>query len=233
MSAAVKKFGRLLLMAGGEHGRRGKGDPSLASFIESFGFKSPSVAYLGAASDDDPYYYSITEKTLLASGAGSVYLESFGRGCLSRLEAADIIFISGGDVESGMANLQSCGAIPFLVDLFKRGKPFAGVSAGSIMRGKAWVRWSDPNDDSSASLFPCLGFARLICDTHDEYDDWSELKAALAISPENELGVGIPTGGSLVIEPDGALSNESGKLVHFRSSAGACVPFNAIASPVS
>jgi len=214
-------FGRLLLMAGGEHGSRGKGDPALRSFIASLGIERPRVAYIGAASDDDQHYYSITEKVLVASGAVTVFMEGFGRGCLSRLQESDMIFISGGDVETGMANLESCGAIPHLAELFKRGKPFVGVSAGSIMLGKAWIRWSDPDDDSSASLFPCLGFAKIICDAHDEFDGWGELKSAISLAPEGEDGYGIPTGSALLLEPNGAVSHVGSAPVRFKSASGA------------
>ena len=195
--------GSLLLMAGGEHGGKGKGDPILAKFISMCFQKPPRVMYIGAASDDDPYYYSVIEPVLLASGASEVFLANFDRSPSSekRIASADLAFISGGDVESGMANLEAAGAIKTLISLYKGGLPFVGVSAGSIMMGKAWVHWSDPDDDSTASLFPCLGFADFICDTHDEFDDWGELKTAISISPAGETGHGIPTGGAILIEP--------------------------------
>jgi peptidase E len=55
--------------------------------------------------------------------------------------------------------------IDFLRNQYRKGKPFFGISAGSIMLAKNWVRWSDPQVDSSAELFPCLGISdlRQIC----------------------------------------------------------------------
>ena len=75
------------------------------------------------------------------------------------LESADIIFISGGDVAAGMEVLKEKNMVGFLTGLYRQGKPFWGISAGAIMLADRWVRWTDPDDDASAELFPCLGFA--------------------------------------------------------------------------
>ena len=45
------------------------------------------------------------------------------------------------------------------------------------MLARRWVRWTDPHNDDSAELFPCLGFAPVFCDTHGEGDGWGELRA--------------------------------------------------------
>jgi hypothetical protein len=209
-------------MAGGEHGGRGKGDPVFASFLDMLGLKSPRVAYVGAANDDDSYYYSVIETALLESGAGEVFLASFKGNASARRrpEGADIVFISGGDVECGMMNLAADKAIGPLIDLYKRGMPFVGVSAGSIMMGSSWVHWSDPDDDSTASLFPCLGFADFLCDAHDEFDDWGELKSALSVSEDGSVGYGIPTGGGFVIAPGSAPKPCGKEIAVFRRLSG-------------
>ena len=200
-------------MAGGEHGGKGKGDPILSEFIESLESKSPRALYIGAASNDDTYYFSIIEPVLLNSGAKEVHLASFDGTAHSKklIASSELIFISGGDVESGMANLEAVKAIPILIELYKNGVPFVGVSAGSIMMGKAWIRWKDPDDNATASLFPCLGFTKFACDAHDEFDDWGELKSAMRISPEGETGYGIPTGAALLVEPDSTTPIAIGK----------------------
>ena len=73
------------------------------------------------------------------------------------LESADIIFVSGGDVEAGMDVLQEKNMMSFFNELYRQGKPFFGISAGAIMLADRWIRWPDPDDDDSAELFPCLG----------------------------------------------------------------------------
>ena len=73
------------------------------------------------------------------------------------------------------------------------------------MLARQWVRWEDPADDATASLFPCLGFAPLLCDTHGEDEDWEELRALLRLTPEGTLGYGIPSDAGLCSHPDGSV----------------------------
>ena len=104
-----------------------------------------------------------------------------------------------------MEVLEERGMMPFLRDLHAGGKPFFGLSAGSIMLARRWIVWDDPNDDSTSSAFPCMGFAPVLCDTHAEDEGWEELRALLLISPEGTSGYGIPTGGGLRVHPGGEL----------------------------
>ena len=110
-------------------------------------------------------FRSWVTRLLRNAGAGEVTLAPL---CGSRgdpgkakavLEASDLVFISGGDVEEGMRVLEEKGMTGFLRRLHRAGKLFFGISAGSIMLSRKWVRWRDPHDDGSAELFPCLGFA--------------------------------------------------------------------------
>ena len=117
----------------------------------------------------------------------------------SCLDSANAIFISGGDVERGMTVLNRLGLCPYLRALAKQGKPFIGLSAGSIMLARSWIRWKDPRDDASAELFPCLGLAPVCCDTHDEEAGWAELHALLRLLPAGSEGWGIPSSGDLVV----------------------------------
>jgi cyanophycinase-like exopeptidase len=144
-------------------------------------------------------------------GAGRITLAPLAgrRGKLEKaraiLESADMVFISGGDVEAGMEVLEERQILPFLHELFERGKPFFGSSAGSIMLGRQWVRWEDPDDDATASLFPCMGLAPIVCDTHGEAEGWEELRTLLWLTQEGTVGYGIPTGAGLRVCPDGTV----------------------------
>jgi cyanophycinase-like exopeptidase len=196
----------LFLIAGGRGMERIKGpDPLIQEVVRSTGVARPKVAYVGAASGDNPAFRLIVAKILQKAGAGVVTLAPLcgRRGSLERalpvMEAADLIFISGGDVEEGMRVLEQKGAAAHLARLQKEGKRFFGISAGSIMLAARWVRWTDPHDDGSAELFPCLGFAPVLCDTHGEGEGWTELTALLALSPVGATGYGIVSGSALVV----------------------------------
>jgi cyanophycinase-like exopeptidase len=171
----------------------------------------PSIAYVGAASGDSQPFFSMISGYLRRCGAGRITLAPLasrrGKSEKARaiLEMADMVFISGGDVEAGMEVLEERQILPFLHELFERGKPFFGTSAGSIMLGRQWVRWQDPDDDATASLFPCMGLASIVCDTHGEAEEWEELRTLLRLTPESTFGYGIPTGAGLCVCPDGTL----------------------------
>ncbi|HVP77080.1 MAG TPA: Type 1 glutamine amidotransferase-like domain-containing protein [Thermodesulfobacteriota bacterium] len=199
------------LMAGGRDSLRTDRDPLVARVLASCGVPHPSIAYVGAASGDSQPFFSMISRYFRRFGAGRITLaplagrRSKGKEARAILESADMVFISGGDVEAGMEVLEKRQILPFLRKLFETGKPFFGSSAGSIMLGRQWVRWEDPDDDATARLFPCMGFAPVVCDTHGEAEGWEELRALVRLAPEGTVGYGIPTGAGLCISPDGTL----------------------------
>ena len=212
------------LMAGGRGGR--SADAILAAIFRDIGKDSPSIAYVGAASGDDRQFFRMMSG-MLVRGTGSrvdqVMLCSPGADlnkAKNILQSSDAVFMSGGDVEAGMTILREKGLIEFFLDLFRQGKLFFGASAGSIMLARKWVRWRDPDDDATAELFPCLGIAPVVCDTHAEEDDWEELKAALSLEEGPVRGYGIPSGTALKVYPGGRLEALAGPVVQFESRQG-------------
>ena len=198
------------LLAGGPGSRR-RGDTLLNQVLESCGQPNPSVAYIGAASDDNPGFFSMISNHMRDCGAGHVTLipfagRRFNPGKVQAiLESADMVFVSGGDVEAGMQVLEKRKILPWLHQLYTSGKPFFGLSAGSIMLAQQLVRWDDPTHDATARLFPCMGFAPLLCDTHGEDERWEELQTLLRLTPDGTLGYGIPTGAGLCVAQNGTV----------------------------
>ncbi len=214
----------LFLLAGG----RGQRDPAVKLFFQSNNCKEPAVAYVGAASDDDLEFFRHIEGYLRDMGAGSVKLARMAKGARINqskeiLEKADVVFISGGEVELGMQTLARRKMDVFLQELYRQGKPFFGISAGSIMLGREWVRWRDPEDVDTAELFPCMGLADVLCDTHDEKSGWDELQAALALKKEKSIGYGIATGTGLLVFPDERIEALGGPVSRYIKDHGTVV----------
>ena len=105
--------------------------------------------------------------------------------------------------------------LDFFDGLYKQGKPFFGISAGAIMLAEKWVRWPDPDDDNSAELFPCLGYAPIICDTHDEEGGWEELQAALMLEKTGGKGYGLASGSGVRVTSDGKVEAIGGTVYQF------------------
>jgi cyanophycinase-like exopeptidase len=225
----------LFLLAGGRAMKAQKGpDPLLQTVFRRNNLHRPAVGYVGAASGDDPAFRLRVSSLLKDAGAGEVRLAPLcgKRGNIEKakevLENADIIFLSGGDVDEGMAVIDETRMTDFLQRLYRSGKPFFGISAGTILLARRWVHWRDPEDDGSAETFPCLGFAPLLCDTHGEDDEWEELKALLILSPNGTVGHGIVSGSAIAVESDGILSALGGEIHRFRKGAGGVVQIESL-----
>jgi peptidase E len=220
----------IYLLAGGPGSRRSQGDPILTRVLTSGEASSPSIAYVGAASGDSRPFFSMIADHMRGCGAGEITLAPLaGRWTKPEktraiLESADIILVSGGDVEAGMEILEERRMLPFFRDLHRAGKAFFGISAGSIMLAREWVVWDDPDDDATASILPCMGLADVICDTHAEEEEWAELRVLVRLTPKGAKGYGIPMGAALCVHPDGALEALGAPVPCFVSTGGAAVP---------
>jgi peptidase E len=186
----------------------------------------PVIAYVGVATGDNwPFYKMISglikracacqiDRVLIAQKKADLEKAKLA------LQSADAVFMSGGDMEFGMSILEEKNLVAFFLELYNENKLFFGVSAGSIMLANEWITWSDPDDESSAGLFPCLGIAPLICDTHAEEDDWEELKSALRLKNDGAIGYGIPSGACLKVYPDGTPEALGGAIARYGTQKG-------------
>jgi cyanophycinase-like exopeptidase len=201
----------VVLIAGNPRSRRKGPDALLRKVLADAGKPCPSIAYVGVASDDDRGFFRWLAAMFQQAGSGDVRMVRLAspRADVAEaravLERSDVVFMSGGDVEAGMAHLERHALVPFFNELYRGGKSFFGLSAGSIMLARCWIRWRDPDDDASAEEFPCLGLAPVVCDTHAESDGWEELRALMKLTG-NGIGYGIPAGGALRVNADGSVS---------------------------
>jgi peptidase E len=180
----------------------------LAALAEA-GSDSPLVAYVGAASNDDAGFFSMMRAGLALPRGQLRRVELASPRALATearalLEDADLVFFSGGDVELGMRVLDERDVAMTVRRLAREGKPMFGVSAGSIMLAREWVRFPEDDDEEKAELFPCLGVAPLHVDAHDEDDGWAELRALLRLvarrGDDEVVGYGLTRQGGLRVE---------------------------------
>ena len=179
--------------------------------VAAAGVPKPLVAYVGVASDDNFGFQKMLSAAFAGSGA-RVEMARLAKktakvsAARQLLADADLVFLSGGDVEHGMNLLDERGVADDLRRLAAAGKPFFGISAGSIMLGRHWVRFPD-DDDAKAEPFACLGIAPLSMDAHSEADGWSELRVLVRLLGRRDpdvVGYGVPSRGCLRVTLDGA-----------------------------
>jgi peptidase E len=190
------------------------------------GMEKPHVAYIGTANGDSTAFFQMMKPLLKKSGANKVSFVRLAKknpdleAARNVLAGADLIFLSGGEVEDGMNWLKKHGLCGFLKDLYESGKRFMGVSAGVIMMGTHWVRWDVPGDDSTAQLFPCLGIIPKRFDVHGESEDWVELKAALKLLGNGSRAYGLPGGSMISADSQGTLVNLQKEYLVFVNEGG-------------
>jgi peptidase E len=212
----------IYLLAGGRATKRGTYAALLRRIFALTGAARPKVAYVGAATDDDAQFLGWMNSFFTAGGACDFELAPFAgrRRSLAAarrvLEAADLVFVGGGDVEAGMRWLARPAAAALLEKRWRAGAPLVGVSAGAIMLASQWVRWRDPDDDSTAAVFDCLGLAKTLCDTHGEADGWPELRALLRLKGRGAVGYGIRTDAAIAVSPAGKVEVLQGEVDRLR-----------------
>ena len=202
----------IYLFAGGRGKTTFSSLTEMGKIIRSIGKKKPEVVVVGVASlKDNLLIYSLMAALIKLSCKCKVRRVQIARPdadidkAKEMLRKADAVFMSGGDAEAGMRILEEKNMVGFFQDLERQGKVILGASAGTIMMSEKWVRWRDPDDDTTAEHYSCLGLAPVICDTHAEGDNWGELKTALQLEKEGTIGYGIPSGAYLKAYPDGRL----------------------------
>jgi cyanophycinase-like exopeptidase len=205
-------------LIGGQHGSRHFGTkPYLGRALLLTGREAPRALYIGAASDDDPAFGEALCAVLAAAGAREVLWPRLtGKrrelaAARAALEAVDLIFVGGGDVEAGMQALREADLIASVVAAADRGAVFAGMSAGAIMLGERWIRWPHGHaGDDEAETYECLGVAPCSLDTHGEDDDWVETRAFAAVRARElrrkARAYGVPSGGALVVGAGGTIA---------------------------
>lgn len=185
--------------------------------------RRPLIAYLGAPSGDSLAFEKLISVLVFGPTANVVPVRLKRRSTTTStikgiLDDADLVFITGGDVDLGMRLIAERGLVGHLRALHDKGAVFEGISAGAIMLGRHWLRF--PNgDEARAEAFECLALVPASFDVHGEADEWSELRSLArvlpSVSPEQGEVYGLPSGGAAAWR-DGALRTLGTPLVRVR-----------------
>jgi cyanophycinase len=84
-----------------------------------------------------------------------------------------------------------------------QGAALVGISAGAIQLGRYAVL--NESDSTALELLDVFNLAPAMIDVHDERDDWGKLSSTVRLLEGATVGIGIPTGGGIVVHPDGAV----------------------------
>jgi peptidase E len=180
------------------------GTPFLSTVRQQVENELTRAAYIGASNGDKPEFYSIFRAAMeqirvsdcrMIPSAPTEQDQSF-------LNSADLVLLSGGDVELGWKVMKDNGLSESLVARFNSGAVLMGVSAGAVQLGLVGWRHSEA---SNADLFSTLALVPYVVSAHEEDQDWADLKKLVQFMGGTTYGLGIPKGGAAIHYPDGTL----------------------------
>jgi cyanophycinase-like exopeptidase len=160
------------------------------------------AAYIGASNGDTPEFYSIFEGAMDAVGITERRMigAAYRAGDREFLERAQLIVLAGGDVQRGWSTFETTGMKQEILARYAQGAVLVGVSAGAVQLGRRAIA---ETEDSSAQLFNVFDLVPAIIDVHDEHREWARLSRTVHMLEGEITGLGIPTGGGLMVHPDG------------------------------
>jgi cyanophycinase len=177
----------------------------LESILADFAGESPRAAYLGASNGDRPEFYEIFTAALDNVGISDCRMISSAFTTAERafLEGAQLILLAGGDVRLGWSVFEETGIKDVLLARYAQGAVLIGISAGAVQLGRHALL--EGAQSSATELINMLNLAPAVVDVHDERGEWARLSNAVHLLEGTVMGLGIPTGGGVVVHPDSTI----------------------------
>jgi cyanophycinase-like exopeptidase len=178
----------------------------LADALDGVAQDAPvSAAYIGASNGDRPEFYEIFEAAMDALGITDRRMidSSFGPADRVFLDHARFIVLAGGDVRLGWNTFEKTGMNDVILDQYAQGALLVGVSAGAVQLGRYGI--VETPDTEETELLDVFDLVPLVIDAHDERAGWTRLARAIQTLKGSVTGLGIPSGGGVIVHTDGAI----------------------------
>jgi cyanophycinase-like exopeptidase len=165
----------------------------------------PSAAYIGASNGDRAEFYEIFDAAMDALGITDRRMvgSSFDPDDRAFLERAQLIILAGGDVRLGWNTFEKTGMKDVILDRYSKGAVLVGISAGAVQLGRYGVVQTP--ETSTTELIDLFNLAPMIIDAHDERTEWARLSRAIRMLEGSVPGLGIPSGGGVIVHANGAI----------------------------
>jgi cyanophycinase len=161
-----------------------------------------SVAYIGASNGDRPEFYGVFEAAVDAIGITDRRMidSSFGPDDRAFLERAQLIVLAGGDVRLGWNTLEKTGMKDVILGRYAQGAVLVGISAGAVQLGRYGI--VETAESSATELLEVFKLVPAVVDTHDERAEWARLSRTIHLLQGAATGLGIPSGGGVIVHAD-------------------------------
>jgi hypothetical protein len=163
---------------------------------------NPKAAYVGASNGDQPEFYSLFQAAMENMGISDCRAvpSQPSKEDVSFIESADLILLSGGDVEQGWQVFEQNGLKELLPRKRFDGTILMGVSAGAVQLGLGAL-----SNEARPKQLDMFRFAPFYVGAHDEGNDWFDLRVLVNLAQSDARGIGLPAGGGAVYYADGTL----------------------------
>jgi cyanophycinase-like exopeptidase len=86
---------------------------------------------------------------------------------------------------------------------YTQGAVLVGISAGAVQLGRYGI--VEAPDSPATELIDVFSLVPLVIDTHDEGTNWERLSRTIHSLQGAATGIGIPSGGGVVVHPDNTI----------------------------
>ncbi len=165
----------------------------------------PSAAYVGASNGDRPEFYEIFEAAMDAIGITERRMvdSSFDPDDRAFLEHARLIVLAGGDVRLGWNTFEKTGMKDVILGRYLKGAALVGISAGAVQLGRYGI--VETPDSPDTELLDVFNLVPVVVDTHDDRAEWARLSRAIHSLQGAATGIGIPSGGGVIVHTDNTI----------------------------
>ncbi len=201
-----------------------KGRLLLETALDGLARDSPlRAAYIGASNGDRPEFYGIFEAAVDAVGITDRRMidSSFGPDDRAFLERAQLIVLAGGDVRLGWNTFERTGMKDVIMGRYAEGAVLVGISAGAVQLGRYGI--VETPETPATELIEVFKLVPLVIDTHDERADWARLSRTIHVLEGGATGLGIPSGGGVIVHADATIEPLRRPVHEFRFEGGRVV----------
>lgn len=163
------------------------------------------AAYIGASNGDRPEFYEIFEAAMDAVGIADRRMidSSFDHADRTFLDGAQLIILAGGDVRLGWATFERTGMKEVILRRYTEGAVLVGISAGAVQLGRYGI--VEAPESVEAEVFDAFNLVPMVIDVHDERSQWVRLSRTIRALHGAATGLGIPSGGGVVVHADATI----------------------------
>jgi cyanophycinase-like exopeptidase len=119
------------------------------------------------------------------------------------LERAQLIVLAGGDVSLGWNTFEKTGMKDVILARYAHGAVLVGISAGAVQLGRYGI--VETPESSTTELLDLFKLVPVLIDTHDERAEWARLSRTIHVLAGAATGLGIPSGGGVIVHADATI----------------------------